>query len=375
MKGRAPQRIAALMLVATAGLIWPRSAPAQGFHREDLRIAFADAGPRGLEALLIRPQTGTRLPLALISHGSPRDPSARATMSPYQFYAQAVEFARRGFAALVVMRRGYGTSGGAAESGGPCGRRDYLAEARYAVADLKAAVAAMAVRADVTAEGMIAVGHSAGGFATVALSADPPAGLAAAISFAGGRGSRNDNDVCQADDLVATFGALGRASRVPMLWVYAQNDLYFGPDLAWRMFQAFTGAGGKAEFVAAPAFGQDGHTLFSAGVADWPPLVDGFLAAHHLGLRAPLDPPQPVVLTAPPQLSAKGRGDFEAYLAGAPHKAFAVAPSGAYAWRTRQRDPDTARDAALQACAQYRPDCTIYAVDDSVAGGSAAKAR
>jgi dienelactone hydrolase len=214
---------------------------------------------------------------------------------------------------------------------------------------------------------MIAVGHSAGGFATVALTADPPSGLAAAISFAGGRGSRNDDDVCQADDLVSTFGALGRTSRIPMLWVYAQNDQSFGPALAWRMFQAFTAAGGKAEFVAAPAFGQDGHTLFSAGVTDWPATVDGFLASRHLGLRAPLDPPKPVALAPPPQLNAKARSDFGDYLAGAPHKAFAASPTGAYAWRTSQRDAEAAREAAMQACVQYHPDCTIYAVDDGLA--------
>ncbi len=53
----------------------------------------------------------------------------RATgMTPNGFHAQAIEFARRGFAAVVLMRRGYGDSGGSyAESSGPCARRNYLA--------------------------------------------------------------------------------------------------------------------------------------------------------------------------------------------------------------------------------------------------------
>jgi dienelactone hydrolase len=206
----------------------------------------------------------------------------------------------------------------------------------------------------------------------VAMTADPPPGLAAAISFAGGRGSRAANDVCQEDDLVAAFGAMGRTSRIPMLWVYAQNDQFFGPTLAWRMFSAFTTAGGKTEFIAAPAFGGEGHYLFSAGTAEWPATVDGFLAARHLGLREPLELPKPAALAPPSQLSTKGREDFSSYLAAAPHKAFAVAANGAYAWRTRKRDADEARAAALQACAQFRPDCWIYAVDD---GLSVAKPR
>ena len=80
---------------------------------------------------------------------------------------QALEFARRGFAALVVMRRGYGDSGGDyAENSGPCGRRDYSIAAKASVSDLRAAIDAMKSRTDVTTNGMIAVGASAGGFAT-----------------------------------------------------------------------------------------------------------------------------------------------------------------------------------------------------------------
>jgi len=371
--GRKPLSGVAAVLAVVTSLVAPGAA-AQQYLREDLRIPFAAAGPRGLEALLIRPASG-RFPLALISHGSPRDAAARKTMSPYQYDAQAMEFARRGFAALVLMRRGYGTSDGVPEGVGACGRRDYLAAARYSVNDLKAAVAAMAQRSDVTTDGMIAVGHSAGGFATVALTADPPPGLAAAISFAGGRGSVAADDVCQADDLVAAFGALGRTSRTPMLWIYAQNDRFFGPALAWRMFEAFAAAGGKAEFVAAPAFGDEGHYLFSSGTAQWPAMVDGFLSAQHLGLREPLPLPKPAVLPPPPQLSAKAREDFATYLAASPHKAFAVSPTGAYAWRTRQSTVEEARTAALAACAKFRPDCGIYAVDDRLIAAPPAAAR
>ena len=78
-------------------------------------------------------------------------------MTPNGLYAQAVEFARRGFAAVVVMRRGYGNSGGSyAENSGPCDRRNYLLAANASAADLRAAVDAMSRRADVTTQGMIA---------------------------------------------------------------------------------------------------------------------------------------------------------------------------------------------------------------------------
>jgi dienelactone hydrolase len=117
----------------------------------------------------------------------------------------------------------------------------------------------MKSRIDVTTNRFVAVGVSAGGFASVALSADPPQGLAAAISFAGGRGSRADDDVCDEDSLVKAFATLGRTARIPMLWIYAQNDRFFGPALAHRMHAAFTGAGGRAQLIDLPAFGDDGH--------------------------------------------------------------------------------------------------------------------
>lgn len=85
-------------------------APARAaqFYIEDLRIPIAEAGPQGLEAFLVRPAGTKRYPLALLSHGSPRSFDDRATMSAPKYCGIALEYARRGFAALIVMRRGYG---------------------------------------------------------------------------------------------------------------------------------------------------------------------------------------------------------------------------------------------------------------------------
>ncbi len=127
---------------------------------------------------------------------------------------------------------------------------------------MKLALEFVSHRPDIDPTRMIAVGVSAGGFATVALTADPPPGLLAAISFAGGRGSMQDGQDCRSDKLVAAFRAFGARSRIPMLWVYAANDHFFGPDLAKELDAAFTGAGGNVTFVAAPVFGNDGTACF-----------------------------------------------------------------------------------------------------------------
>jgi len=276
-----------LLAVALIAGMAGEAAAAEPYLQEELRIPSALAGPRGLEALLVRPNSPGRYPLALIAHGSPRSVEAHASMTPSAMVPQAIEFARRGWAAAVVMRRGYGDSGGDwTDSYGPCANPDFVAAGKAGAADLKASIDFLVKRPDIDPSRVISVGVSAGGFATVALTADPPPGLVAAISFAGGRGSIHANEVCHAERLIEAFRSFGKRSRTPMLWVYAENDHFFGPALAQQLKDAFTEGGGNVEFIAAPPFGRDGHYLFSmAGIPVWSGLVDKFLRQHDLSLR------------------------------------------------------------------------------------------
>jgi len=318
----------------------------------------------------MRPQAPGKYPLALISHGTPRHYDDRADMTARSYRGLAVEFAKRGFAALVVLRRGYGTSpGGKADSYGTCGNPDYRGAIAVSVADLQAAIAAMKARSDVTTDGMIAIGHSAGGLATVGLTAQAPPGLAAAINFAGGRGSSGAGMVCGDKVLVDTFRQMGTTSHTAMLWVYAKNDGFFGPDLAHRFRDAFVAGGGNVTFIDAPAFGRDGHFLFSVDSAStWTPYVDNFLRAQNLPARATATTSaSPGALPAPPQLNEGGKNEFLQYISHAPHKAFAVAPDGAFGWRSKQPTAAEASRAALEACSQYSEHCSLYAVDDALA--------
>ncbi|MGT2437709.1 alpha/beta hydrolase family protein [Bradyrhizobium betae] len=359
------------LLLLIAGLVVAGTpARAAEFYTEDLRIPMAEAGPQGLEAFLVRPAGAKRYPLALLSHGSPRKFEDRAAMSAHKYYGIALEYARRGFAALIVMRRGYGTSpGGRVDSIGGCANAAYLPAAAVAVADLRAAIDAMGRRSDVTTTGMIAAGHSAGGLATVALTAQAPPGLVAAINFAGGRGSRDDDDVCNPAGLVQAFATFGKTSRVPTLWVYASNDSFFGPDLARRLHDGFRSGGGNAKFIAAAPYGDDGHYLYSvAGRPQWTPYVDAFLRERGLGHDI-LSAPDP--LPPPYQLNVSARAEFARYLASTmPHKAFAVSPKGGYGWRSGRMTADDARRDSLAACMKWAATCTLYAVDDRLTGAA-----
>jgi dienelactone hydrolase len=372
-------RLAALFCIIVVTAI-AQPAMADEFHREELRIAMPAAGPGGLEALLIRPAREQRYPLALISHGASGDALERQEMSPYGFYRQALEFARRGFAALVVMRRGYGGSGGSfAEGHSCCDVGTYLRSASESADDLRAAIAAMKNRNDVTTQGMISAGVSGGGLASIALTLDPPPGLSAVISFAGGlaRAQHADDPHNTNDEagLVEAFRTLGERSRTPMLWVYAANDSYFRPELAHRLAVAFTAGGGRAKLIDAPAFGADGHLLFSAGTAMWPKMVDDFLREQNLATHEILPLPALPTLPPPPRLTDKGRISFTDYLTAGPHKAFAISSGGAFGYWSGTRSLQKAKDGALAGCASHAPDCTLYAIDNEPAGTEAPQRR
>jgi hypothetical protein len=79
--------------------------------------------------------------------------------------------------------------------------------------------------------------------------------------------------------LIDAAARYGSTTRIPTLWLYAANDSFFAPDLARPMFDTFIRAGGRAEYVALPAFGSDGHRVFSAvdARALWQPPVETFL--------------------------------------------------------------------------------------------------
>jgi dienelactone hydrolase len=366
---------AALLPALLATAISAAPGRAEEIRLDALKIPAVISGPKGsatfaLEAIVLRPDDGQPHPLAVLNHGSPRNPDDRSTMTPFSMWAQAVAFARRGWVAVVFMRRGYGRSeGAAAENYGACANPDYIAAGQAGAKDIAAVAKFMTAQSYVSKGRWISVGVSAGAFATVALTADPPPDLAAAIAFAPGRGSTVPDTVCGAKQLVAAFDRYGRTSRLPLLWVSADNDHFFDPKLVSQLTAAFSHAGGNVTFVKTPAFGADGHQLFStaSGIPVWSPIVDRFLTANNLVLRdRPIEVPSPDV-AAPSSLDTRGRAAFKAYLDSGPNKAFAVAGDSHFGWATGRPTIDQARKDALGFCVPGRlARCTIVNVNNKV---------
>jgi dienelactone hydrolase len=356
------------LLLFTAGL-----GSAQDLVENAFRIPAKDAGKKGLEAVMVRPKEGGPHPLAVLTHGTPREASDRAGMSPWQMIPQAREFARRGWTTVIVLRRGYGDSGGGYdEDARACSRRtDYYDAGKESAKDLRESIAYLSKLPEVDASRIISVGISAGGFATVALTAEPPPGLVAAISFAGGRGSRRPDEVCNPGELIRAFHEFGEKSRVPMLWVYSENDHFFGPQIANSFFEAFRDAGGKATFIRAAPYRRDGHGLFSmGGISIWTSMVDDFLESQKLKLRTTLLAlPEPPDVSPPAQLAPSGVEEFRKFLTLPPHKAFAVSTEGHLGYAFGRRSEKDAEKLAKEHCEESSPKsdpCTLIPVEDQV---------
>ena len=342
----------------------------QGLVREPITIPYAPTGTT-LEALVTRPAGTGKHPLIVLSHGAPRDANDRVKTSPSTYRAVASEFARRGWAVAAVERRGYGRSGGPyAESSGPCKTPDYVKSGRTSGGDIVEALKFLTHQPYVDGARVMLVGISAGGFASIAAAAEKPPGVVAVLNFAGGRGSDAPDSVCTADLLVDAYATFGKTIRIPTLWLYSENDHFFGPKLARRFFTAFTGAGGTGEFVALPAFGEDGHRLLtSEGVPLWRDRVDAFLRQHKLPTWDRPIAEAHADLKPPAHLSASGRESFARYLASSGfEKAFAIGQAkGGYGWTSGQRTPDEAAHEALAICAKNASDCRVYAVNGKLA--------
>jgi dienelactone hydrolase len=360
----------AFLLVVPFALGPFAGARAEGIRTDLLQIPAVISGQTyQLEAIVVRPDDAAPHPLAVLNHGSPRDVADRRKASPFRTWAQAREFARRGWTAVAFLRRGYGNSQGEADRYGACSNPDYAGAGRTSASEIAAVAAYMREQPFVAKGNWISVGFSAGAFASIALSADLPPGLAAVIAFAPGRGSRDVDDVCTPSRLVAALAEYGRTSRIPVLWVSAPNDQFFEPKLVSDMTAAFSKAGGHLTFVAAPSFGEDGHQLFStaSGIPIWTPILDRFLAANKLVLRdRPIDIAIPDV-PPPPALRERGRAAFKAYLASGPNKAFAMGGTR-FGWVSGRRSiADASKDALALCRSDGATSCAVVNANDEPA--------
>jgi len=339
---------------------------------KEMWIHVPDAFPNGLDALEVYMDLPGRHPLVVLTHGTSNEPDARAHVTPWAQFSQAQWFAQRGYVALVVVRRGYGRSGGQPDSAnGGCGSRGgSFGQAGEASADdLRAVMDFARSLPEVDGDMMLSAGVSTGGFAQVALSADPPKGLKAAISFAGGRGGDGHEHNCNLSGVIDAFHDFGKGAHkhgdLPMLWIYSENDHWFPPAMAQQFDAAYKKGGGANQFVMAPPDGEDGHRLYMH-VAAWSDTVTAFLKAHNLLPLGDtvLPAPEPPNLPMPPELADKDKETWRHFLLAPPFKTLVVNEGGEAFLFAAGFDQSLADDGALDRCKKApggNQHCTIVA--------------
>lgn len=228
-------------------------------------------------------------PVLVLNHGRATEPQQRLEVGRVRYSEASRFFVQRGFVVAVPTRIGYGVTGGEdVEDTGPCSRKDYPPGFRVAAQQTLAVLEAVRQRPDAAKDRAVIVGQSFGGATAVAVAGLNPAGVQAAINFAGGSGGNpktTPQRPCAPHLLERTFRHYGETARIPMLWIYTENDMYFGARYPRDWHAAYVRSGGAAEFLHLPPHGEDGHSLFTRFPRAWQPKVAEFLES--LGFAAP----------------------------------------------------------------------------------------
>ena len=239
---------------------------------------------------VFKPDGNGPFPLLVFMHGRAGTPEARANLQYPILPGHAAYWMRKGFAVIAPFRPGYGETGGpdmersgnSITKDGRCiGDHQYQEVAANAAKPIRELIDWAKTQSWVNPQKILLVGQSVGGLTAVALGANPPSGVLAYINFVGGTGGdpiRNPGRSCFPEVLTDLYGKYGKTTKIPNLWLYAENDEYWGPDAPVEWHKAFAASGGSGQFVmTTPVPGRGGHSLLQWGGRLWADHTDPFV--------------------------------------------------------------------------------------------------
>jgi dienelactone hydrolase len=370
-KGRAVLRLLAWLCLCFTGTVLAEENLGPRLVQEEVRIP-ALGGKYSVAATVLRPEGVGPFGAVILNHGTPGSASGRARESADLLINSASVFARRGYVVVLPLRRGFGATGGEfAEDPGTCANPDYRKGEQNAADDVMAAYEYARALPYVDGKRMILAGQSAGGMVSMYTAGTRnPEGLVAVLSFAAGRGGNPDfrpGVPCAVEPVAKLLESVGKSVKVPVLLHYAENDLYFNAQTSRLWYERFSAAGGRADYVLQPAFGRDGHYIFSEvlGVRYWLPAVEQFLGKHGVPFER-LDAISPLVSVErlPHVRTDACRNLYRAFLESPGPRAYAVSGDGRCGFAGGLAD---AAEMAVQQCrTNAKEPCTLYAVDSDV---------
>ncbi len=327
---------------------------------------------RQIPVTIFRPKGDGPFPLVIMNHGRATS-EKRATQGVQRFEHLSRYLVNKGFVVLLPTRVGYAQTYGDfdPEASGDCRSRRIEPMAIAASDQVLATLDFAKTLPFIDATRWLVMGQSVGGFTAVATVGRHPAGLLGAVNFAGGVGGdpeKNPGNPCSPQQVGSVFGSFAQSAKVSMLWLYWQNDLYWGEGTPRRWHEAWTTAGGLAEYRSLPAVGQDGHAGVNLDMDHWAPLVDDYLARLGFGTPGVIARPPASAFAKvdevdklPANQAAKD-GHYRKFLESRAPRAFAVGPNNAVGWASG----DWAMGRALGFCARRGEPCKLYVVDDDV---------
>lgn len=240
-------------------------------------------GSNLLEATLLLPEASRfgsgPYPVLVFNHGDvEQDHPAVVNKSRIRDLPLSREYLQLGVAVLLPLRRGVGLSEGTYPKGFFANDGDPIYKARIDARDILPALSWLKTRAELDSNRVILAGQSAGGYSAMYLASQPIDGLMGAIDYAGGR--TNMTAVSSASELnkmmVSGFAEFGKTTRVPTLWVFAENDSRYTANTIRASHEAFQAAGGKARLLLSPPIEGDGHHIYHKP-AFWRAAVKAYL--------------------------------------------------------------------------------------------------
>jgi dienelactone hydrolase len=329
---------------------------------------FGRQETKPLPITVYRPLGDGPYPLVVFNHGRATR-EKRASQGRYRPEAAARYLVAKGFVVLVPTRIGYWeTYGNFDPENSACKSIEPMSLA--ASEQVLATVEFSKTLPYVDASRWLVAGQSVGGLTTVATVGRSPEGLVGGINFSGGTGGNpdlNPGRPCNPGATTQYWGEIAKGAKVPMLWLYWENDKYWGPDLPKTWHKAWVDGGGKAIFSAFGPSGSNGHFGLNEDMDHWLPVVDAFL--RQLGFNQPaiVKPPPPTAYAAIDASAAvpvgtTGKAAYAKFLAMPLPRAFASSGKGAFGYASG----DYAPGRALGNCQRFGNPCALYAVDSDV---------
>lgn len=259
-----------------------------------IKIPIKGAGVFGGEVAmathLYKPNGDGPFPVVIFSHGRAPERADRENLKQPVLLGHGNFWLNKGFALIAPTRPGYGETGGVDREdaggnwrAGSCrGEPDYAKVAEFAGATVLAALDWLRPQPWVRTDKILLVGQSVGGLTSVAAGARNLAGVVGLINFSGGTGGSPDlspGRSCRPELLTQLYLQFGKTTKVSSLWLYAENDLYWGADAPKEWHMAFSAGGSKTRLVMTPPVPgvSDGHRLLAAGGRLWSPHVNTFV--------------------------------------------------------------------------------------------------